>query len=87
MPLPLPQSPPPPVSDDEARAAIHLVRSLSGKLGAVGLDAHDEAYHEERAPTWAAWAVVVERARREGVPCVLISPCPTLISPESTAMT
>ncbi|HLM95358.1 MAG TPA: hypothetical protein VK283_03535 [Acidimicrobiales bacterium] len=45
---------------------------------AVVLDAHDEAYHEERAPTWAAWAVVVERARREGAPCALVSPCPTL---------
>ncbi|MHB8682676.1 MAG: primosomal protein N' family DNA-binding protein [Acidimicrobiales bacterium] len=47
-------------------------------LGAVVLDAHDEVYHEERAPTWAAWAVVAERARRQGVPCALVSPCPTL---------
>ena len=45
---------------------------------AVVLDAHDEAYHEERAPTWAAWAVVAERARRDGAPCWLVSPCPTL---------
>jgi primosomal protein N' (replication factor Y) len=45
---------------------------------AVVLDAHDEAYHEERAPTWSAWRVVVERARRDGAPCVLVSPCPTL---------
>ncbi|HVA03329.1 MAG TPA: hypothetical protein VMU64_06215 [Acidimicrobiales bacterium] len=45
---------------------------------AVVLDAHDEVYHEERAPTWAAWAVVVERARRDGVPCALVTPCPTL---------
>lgn len=45
---------------------------------AVVLDAHDEVYHEERAPTWCAWQVVVERARREGAPCVLVSPCPTL---------
>ncbi len=45
---------------------------------AVVLDAHDEAYHEERAPTWAAWAVVAERARRDGAPCALVSPCPTL---------
>ena len=35
---------------------------------AVVLDAHDEVYHEERAPTWAAWAVVAERARRDGRP-------------------
>jgi len=45
---------------------------------AVVLDAHDEAYHEERAPTWAAWAVVAERARRDGAPCALVSSCPTL---------
>jgi len=46
--------------------------------GAVVLDAHDEVYHEERAPTWCAWQVVAERARRDGAPCVLLSPCPTL---------
>ena len=46
--------------------------------GAVVLDAHDEVYHEERAPTWCAWQVVAERARREAVPCLLVSPCPTL---------
>jgi primosomal protein N' (replication factor Y) (superfamily II helicase) len=45
---------------------------------AVVLDAHDEAYHEERAPTWSAWVVVAERARRDGAPCALVSPCPTL---------
>lgn len=44
---------------------------------AIVLDAHDEAYQEERAPTWVAWAVAVERARRDGAPCVLVSPCPT----------
>lgn len=49
------------------------------RLGAaVVIDAHDEAYVEERAPTWSAWAVVAERARRDGAPCVLVSPCPTL---------
>jgi primosomal protein N' (replication factor Y) (superfamily II helicase) len=45
---------------------------------AVVLDAHDEVFHEERAPTWTAWEVVAERARRDGVPCLLVSPCPTL---------
>ncbi len=47
-------------------------------VAAVVLDAHDEAYHEERAPTWSAWSVVAERARRDGAPCALVSPCPTL---------
>jgi len=45
---------------------------------AVVLDAHDGVYQEERAPTWNAWQVVAERARRDGAPCALVSPCPTL---------
>ena len=45
---------------------------------AVVLDEHDEALQEERAPTWHARDVVVERARRAGAPCLLLSPCPTL---------
>ena len=44
----------------------------------VVLDAHDEVYQEERAPTWNAWSVVAERAERAGASCVLVSPCPTL---------
>lgn len=42
------------------------------------LDEHDEAYQEERAPTWHARDVAIERARRAGVPCVLVSPVPSL---------
>jgi primosomal protein N' (replication factor Y) len=50
-----------------------------GRLAAaVVLDAHDEAYHAEAAPTWCAWEVVQERAKRDGAPLVLVSPCPTL---------
>jgi primosomal protein N' (replication factor Y) len=45
---------------------------------AVVLDAHDQAYHEERAPTWHSWGVVVERARRDGAGCVLVSACPSV---------
>ena len=44
----------------------------------VVLDEHDEVYQEERAPTWHARDVVIERARRAGVPCVLVSPTPSL---------
>lgn len=44
----------------------------------VVVDGHDEAYQEERAPTWHARDVAVERARRAGVPCVVLSPCPDL---------
>ena len=42
------------------------------------LDEHDEALQDERAPTWHARDVAVERARRAGVPCVLASPVPSL---------
>ncbi len=50
-----------------------------GRLrAAVVLDAHDEAYREERSPTWSAVDVVVERGRRDRGPVVLISPCPPL---------
>ena len=59
-----------------ARAAAWAPRP---RLGAVlVLDEHDEGYQEERAPTWNARDVAVERARRAGVPCVLTSPCPSL---------
>ncbi|MGZ4762308.1 MAG: primosomal protein N' family DNA-binding protein, partial [Ilumatobacteraceae bacterium] len=43
----------------------------------VVLDEHDEALQEERSPTWHARDVAIERARRAGVPCVLVSPCPS----------
>ena len=44
----------------------------------VVLDEHDEGWQQEQAPTWHARDVAAERARRAGVPCVLVSPCPTL---------
>jgi primosomal protein N' (replication factor Y) len=48
-----------------------------GKLAAVVvLDAQDEAYREERSPTWSAVDVVVERARRDEAPALLVTPCP-----------
>ena len=59
-----------------ARAAAWApVRELAA---VVVLDEHDEAYQVERSPTWHARDVAVERARRAGVPCVLVSPTPTL---------
>jgi primosomal protein N' (replication factor Y) len=51
---------------------------LETLCASVVLDAHDEAYHAEAAPTWCAWEVVAERARRDGAPLALVSPCPTL---------
>jgi primosomal protein N' (replication factor Y) len=44
----------------------------------VVYDEHDEGLKEERVPTWHARDVALERARRAGVPCVLVSPCPSL---------
>jgi primosomal protein N' (replication factor Y) (superfamily II helicase) len=50
-----------------------------GDLAAVVvLDEHDEVHQEERVPTWHARDVALERARRAGVPWVLVSPCPSL---------
>jgi primosomal protein N' (replication factor Y) len=44
----------------------------------VVVDEHDEALQEERSPTWHARDVAAERARRAGVPLLLVSPCPTV---------
>lgn len=44
----------------------------------VVIDEHDGAYKEERTPAWNARDVAVERARRNGVPCILLSPTPSL---------
>ena len=42
------------------------------------VDEHDESYRSESTPTWSGRDVAVERARRAGVPCVLLSPVPSL---------
>jgi primosomal protein N' (replication factor Y) len=44
----------------------------------VVLDEHDEGHFQEHSPTWHARTVAVERARAAGVPCVLVSPTPSL---------
>jgi primosomal protein N' (replication factor Y) (superfamily II helicase) len=49
----------------------------AGMRSIVVLDEHDEGLQEERSPTWHARDVAVERARRAGVACVLVSPCPS----------
>lgn len=59
-----------------ARAAAWM--PMPNLAAVVVLDAHDEVYQEERTPTWNAWEVVAERAQRAGVPCTLVTPCPTL---------
>lgn len=55
------------------------VLSPVARLSAVVvLDAHADSYQEERVPTWEAVVLATERARRDAVPCLLVSPCPTL---------
>ncbi len=44
----------------------------------VVIDEHDEALQDERSPTWHARDVAIERAARDGAPCLLVSPCPTV---------
>ena len=49
------------------------------RLAAVAVfDEHSESLQSERAPTWHARDVALERARRAGAPAVLVSPVPTL---------
>ena len=52
----------------------------------IVVDGHDEVYQEERAPTWHARDVGMERARRLGVPFVTTSPCPDLAMLETTTL-
>ncbi len=49
-----------------------------GLASVVVLDAHDESLRQEGAPTWSAVTVAVERARRAGAACYLLSACPSL---------
>ncbi len=44
----------------------------------VVIDEHDERFKEERTPAWHAREVVLERARRAGVPAVMTSAVPSL---------
>lgn len=59
-----------------ARAAVWA--PCPGLAAVVVLDAHDESLVQETAPAWWATTAAAERARRAGVPCVLVTPCPTL---------
>jgi primosomal protein N' (replication factor Y) len=69
---------------DEARAGWPVVigsraaawAPVPRLAAAVVLDAHDAAYQEESAPTYSAVDVLIERARRDGAPCILVSPVP-----------
>lgn len=52
---------------------------LPGLEAIVVLDEHDESFQEERAPTWHARDVLMERAARSGASCTLVSPSPTVV--------
>jgi len=70
----------------QARAGARVVIGSRGAAwgpcpslaSVIVLDAHDEAFVQGQAPTWSAPEVAAERARRAGVPCFWVSPCPTL---------
>ena len=58
------------------RAAVFA--PLPGLAAVVVWDEHDEGLQSESSPTWHARELAIERARRAGVPCLLVSPCPSL---------
>jgi primosomal protein N' (replication factor Y) len=49
-----------------------------GAASLVVLDAHDEGLVQGAAPTWDAPSVAAERARLAAVPCLWVTPCPTV---------
>jgi primosomal protein N' (replication factor Y) (superfamily II helicase) len=49
-----------------------------GAASFVVLDAHDEGLVQGAAPTWDAPSVAAERARLAAVPCLWVTPCPTV---------
>lgn len=56
-----------------------VVFASTSHLGAiVVLDEHDPLLQSESSPTWNAREVAVERSRRAEVPCLLVSPVPSL---------
>jgi primosomal protein N' (replication factor Y) len=59
---------------------------LSRLRAAIVLDAHDEAYREERAPTWSAVDVIRERGRRDRAVVALVTPCPPVAMSEGLAV-
>jgi primosomal protein N' (replication factor Y) len=59
-----------------ARAAVWA--PVGGLAAIVVLDEHDESHKQEQSPAWNARDVAIERARRAGIPCLLVSPCPSL---------
>ncbi|MEI8000212.1 MAG: hypothetical protein WCI50_02580 [Actinomycetes bacterium] len=63
------------------RAAVWL--PVPDLQAVIVLDEPDEAYQEERAPTWHARDVALERARRCGAAVTLVSPVPSVEAVEA----
>ncbi|MDH3302905.1 MAG: hypothetical protein OES24_20590 [Acidimicrobiia bacterium] len=59
-----------------ARSAVWA--PVANLRSVVVLDEHDESLQAERVPTWHARDVAIERARRAGARCLLVSPVPSL---------
>ncbi len=59
-----------------ARSAVWA--SIPELKSIIVLDEHDERLQDERSPTWHSRDVAIERARSLGIPCLLVSPLPTV---------
>jgi len=59
-----------------ARSAVWA--SIPKLKSIIVLDEHDERLQDERSPTWHSRDVAIERARALGIPCLLVSPLPTV---------
>jgi primosomal protein N' (replication factor Y) len=59
-----------------ARSAVWA--SIPDLKSIIVLDEHDERLQDERSPTWHSRDVAIERARALGIPCLLVSPLPTV---------
>ncbi|MBS1837975.1 MAG: hypothetical protein JST64_09785 [Actinobacteria bacterium] len=49
----------------------------------VVFEEDDTGLQNESSPTWNAREVAIERARRAGVACILVSPCPSVVARSS----
>lgn len=59
-----------------ARSAVWA--SVPELKSVIVFDEHDERLQDERSPTWHSRDVAIERARALGIPCLLVSPLPTV---------
>jgi len=51
---------------------------LPALAAVVVIDEHDEVLQSESSPTWNAREVAIQRAHQAQIPCLLVSPCPSL---------